>query len=338
MKVAEFSYELPPEAVAQQPAEPRDAARLLDTRDLSDHRFRDLPDLLEPGDLVVVNQTRVRKGRLRGRKVPTGGAVEVLLLGRRGREVWEALIRPARRIRAGMRLDLGRIRGSVVTPPADGRVLLHLEADDDIEGILEREGDLPLPPYIHGWEGDPERYQTVFATSPGSAAAPTAGLHFTPRVLSDLQRRGIGLARVDLEVGLATFRPMTADDIEDHVIHPERFLVPEETATAIEETSAAGGRVVAIGTTVVRTLETMAAAPGVVLPGRGETRLYLRPGFDFRIVDILVTNFHLPRSSLLVLLAGFMGDGWRKAYHVALERGYRFLSFGDAMLCVRRDR
>ncbi len=338
MKVAEFAYDLPPEAVAQQPAEPRDAARLLDTRDLSDHRFRDLPDLLEPGDLVVVNQTRVRKGRLRGRKVPTGGVVEVLLLGRQGHDVWEALIRPARRIRAGTRLDLGRIQGSVVTPPTDGRVLLRLEADGDIEGILEHEGDLPLPPYIHGWEGDPERYQTVFATSPGSAAAPTAGLHFTPRVLSDLRRRGIGLARVDLEVGLATFRPMTADDIEDHVIHPERFLVPEDTATAIEETFAAGGRVVAIGTTVVRTLETMAAAPGVVLPGRGETRLYLRPGFDFRIVDVLVTNFHLPRSSLLVLLAGFMGDRWREAYHVALERGYRFLSFGDAMLCVRGDR
>ncbi len=338
MKTSHFDYTLPAEAVAQRPAEPRDAARLLDARDLSDHRFRDLPALLEPGDLVVVNQTRVRKGRLFGKKARTGGKVELLVLGRRGGEVWEALIRPARKVRPGTELDFGPLRATVLAPPAEGKALVRLEADGDVEEVLERSGELPLPPYIRRWDGDPERYQTVFAESTGSAAAPTAGLHFTPAVLSALERRGVRLARIDLEVGLGTFRPVSTDEVEDHVIHPERFTLPETTAVAVRETAAAGGRVVAVGTTVARTLETMATGPGEVLAGRGETRLYLRPGIEFQVVDVLITNFHLPRSSLLVLLAAFMGDRWREVYRVALQRGYRFLSFGDAMLCVRERR
>lgn len=329
-RVAEFDYDLPEAAIAQRPAEPRDAARLLDTRDLTDHRFSDLPDLLRPGDLVVVNETKVRRARLRGRKRETGGAVEALLLSRHG-ERWEALLRPARRLRPGMEIDFGPIRATILTEPTEGKALVRLRADGDIEQALEEVGELPLPPYIRSWEGDPDRYQTVFAASTGSAAAPTAGLHFTPAVLESLHRRGIEVARVDLEVGVATFRPLSTEFVDEHPLHAERFSVPVETARAVSTAE----RVVAVGTTVTRVLETVAIDRRRILPGRGETRLYLRPGMPFRVVDLLVTNFHLPRSSLLVLLAGFMGDGWRTAYEVALGRGYRFLSFGDAMICAR---
>ncbi len=337
-RVADFDYELAEAAIAQQPADPRDSARLLDARDLSDHRFADLPSLLRPGDLVVVNETKVRKARLRGHKRGTGGAVEALLLSRRGDARWETLLRPARRLRPGTELVFGPVTATVVSTPVGGTALVDFDVDGDLDAVLEEIGEMPLPPYIRSWQGRPDRYQTIFAASPGSAAAPTAGLHFTPEVLAELARRGVAVAKVDLEVGLATFRPLTGERVEDHRMHAEGFTVPEETAELVAETTAAGGRVVAIGTTVTRALETVAVGPGRILPGRGETRLFLRPGVPFQVVDLLVTNFHLPRSSLLVLLAAFMGEGWRDVYETALQRGYRFLSFGDAMICAREAR
>lgn len=332
-----YDYDLPEEAIAQTPVEPRHDSRLLDTRDLTDHGFLELPGLLEPGDLVVVNRTRVRSARLHGRKRDGGGRVEVLLLRRIDDTRWEGLVRPARRIRTGVELELGPIAGTVLTDPHEGRIELGLRAADgrDVEDVLPEVGELPLPPYIHTALDDPERYQTMFADRPGSAAAPTAGLHFTPAVLAGLEARGIATTSVELEVGIGTFRPISVEAVEDHVMHAERYHVGGDAARAVEACRARGGRVVAVGTTVVRVLETVARDDGTVAPGVGETSLYLRPGSRFRVVDDLVTNFHLPRSSLLVMLAAFMGPGWRAAYETALGRGYRFLSFGDAMLCRR---
>ncbi|HSJ27639.1 MAG TPA: tRNA preQ1(34) S-adenosylmethionine ribosyltransferase-isomerase QueA [Acidimicrobiia bacterium] len=331
MDLARFRYELPDDAIAQEPMEPRDAARLLDARDLSDHHFRDLPDLLLPGDLVVMNTTRVRRARLLGHRAGTGGAVELLLLHRNPDGGWSALVSPARRIRAGVELVFGPLQAVVTDDPVDG-VLAVTFAD---ESLLEEVGTVPLPPYIRTELSDPERYQTVYAETPGSAAAPTAGLHFTEGVLRALDARGVERATVELRVGLGTFRPITVDRIEDHEMHREWCAVPEATARAISEARRRGGRVVAVGTTTVRTLETFARPDGTVGHGETETDLFLRPGSTFHVVNLLVTNFHVPGSSLLVMLAAFMGDGWVEAYRVALERRYRFLSFGDAMLCER---
>ena len=335
MRTVEFSYLLPDEAIAQQPAEPRDAARLLDTRDLTDHTFRDLPDLLDRGDLVVVNKTRVRAARLRGTKRDSGGAVEVLLLGIRG-DLWEALVKPARRIKPGVVLDLGLLVAKVAGTLPDGVFRLDLTTIDgsSVEGAVARQGETPLPPYIREPLIDAERYQTVFADRVGSAAAPTAGLHFTDQVVRNLAERGIGLEAVELEVGLDTFRPIGTDQIDDHLMHSEYYSVPEPTAEAIALTRRRGGRVVAIGTTVVRTLESAFDGTGVA-SGEGSTDLFITPGYRFGVVDILITNFHVPASTLVVMMAAFMGPQWRSAYAHALARGYRFLSFGDAMLAER---
>ena len=332
MQTSEFSYLLPEAAIAQQPTEPRDAARLLDTRDMSDRTFRELAELLDPGDLVVVNKTRVRAARLRGAKRPGGGAVEVLLLRTSG-EDWEALVKPARRIRPGVILDLGSLSGEVIGSKPDGVFQLRLVAIDGstVEDVIAREGETPLPPYIRSSLHDPERYQTVFADRVGSAAAPTAGLHFTEQVVQSLQARGIELVSVELEVGLDTFRPIGVEEISDHVMHSERYSVPAETAAAISRIRATGGRVVAVGTTVVRTLET-AFDRGETRVGDGWSDLFITPGYRFKVVDLLVTNFHVPGSTLVVMMAAFMGPGWRSAYAHALARGYQFLSFGDAML------
>lgn len=328
-------YELPPASIAQVPAEPRDAARLLVTRGLEDHRFSDLPDLLAAGDLVVVNRTRVRRARLRGRKEGSGGRVEALLLRPTPRG-WEALLRPARRLRPGSRLQFGEIRATVVAGPERGEGLLELDSGGvPLEEALERWGEVPLPPYFTGRLEDPERYQTVYAARPGSAAAPTAGLHFTPEVLRRLGERGIDLAAVDLDIGVDTFRPIAEGRLEEHRMHREDFSVGVEAATAVAAARRRGGRVVAVGTTVVRALESAAGADGGIRPGPGTTDLFITPGFEFRAVDLLLTNFHVPGSTLVVLVAAFMGEGWREAYRVALERGYRFLSFGDAMLAAR---
>lgn len=326
---------MPEEAIAQSAIEPRHDSRLLDARDLTDHRFLDLPDLLEPGDLVVVNETRVRAARLHGRRVGTGGQVEFLLLERFGDGSWEALARPARRLRPGVVVECDGLTVTLISEPDEGRIRVILDSSDE-EQAVAAVGEMPLPPYFSGVLGNPDRYQTMFANEPGSAAAPTAGLHFTDEVVRRLAERHIAIANVDLHVSLDTFRPMSVEDVEDHTMHTEWCSVPDQTAEAVARTKRQGGRIVAVGTTVVRTLETMSDGSGGVRSGETRTNLFLRPGTEFGVVDLLVTNFHMPGSTLLVLLAAFMGDGWRLAYETALGRGYRFLSFGDAMLAGRQ--
>lgn len=334
-----FDYHLPAWAIAQTPAEPRDAARLMvSLRPLQPPRHkhvRDLPDLLKPGDLLVVNDTRVLPARLHLRK-ETGGAAEVLLLeptGDDGDDRWEALVRPGRRLAPGTVLladdDTPVVEvGEPVAATADdtddgddGRRLVRVLADPD------RYGTVPLPPYIAAPLADPERYQTVYAARPASVAAPTAGLHLTDDVLARCKEKGIDVARVELVVGLDTFRPIAVEWLEDHVMHSERYSVPPETM----EACARAKRVVAVGTTVVRALES--AALGKL---EGRTDLFICGDYPFKVVDLLLTNFHLPRSTLLVLLEAFYGPGWRGLYEQALEGGYNFLSFGDAMLLARQ--
>ena len=328
--MAAYDYDLPPSAIAQVPAEPRESARLLVALDADappEHRsVRDLPDLVGPGDVLVVNETRVRPSRLRLRK-DTGGQVEVLLLepGAAPGE-WDALVRPGRRVPAGTRLAVAPGAPALVevgepTGRDDGSRTVRVLGDLDGHAVLA------LPPYITTELADPERYQTVYARTPGSVAAPTAGLHLSEAVLDRCRDRGADVRTVDLAVGLATFRPVATQRVEDHVMHAERYEVPAETLAAC----AAARRVVAVGTTTVRALES-AAATG---ERSGSTRLFIRDDYPFRVVDVLLTNFHLPRSTLLLLLGAFAGPGWRRLYATALAEGYRFLSFGDAMLVGR---
>jgi len=321
------TYELPESAIAQTPAEPRDAARLLVDRGVAveHHVVRDLPRLLREGDLVVVNETRVLPARLALRKA-TGGAVEVLLLEDLGAGAWRALVRPGRRLPPGTVLDAGDLTVTI-GDRGDGGTRTVTLAADDIDAALAAHGVVPLPPYITTPLADPERYQTVYAATPGSVAAPTAGLHLTSSVLDELAARGIEIARVDLHVGLDTFRPVTAERIEDHEIHAEWYSVPESTLTAVERAE----RVVAIGTTTVRALES-----ALTFGERtGRTRLLIAGDYEWKAVDVLLTNFHLPRSTLLLLVESFVGTRWRDLYATALQEGYRFLSFGDAMLLSR---
>jgi len=342
MRIADFYYDLPPSSIAQEAVEPRDQARLMrlprPEGPPTDHVFRDLPRLLRPGDLLVVNRSRVFPARLLGRREGGGGA-EVFLLRDLGGDRWQALVRPGRRLRPGAHVTVDPGLTVVVETAAvgpEGRRIVQLRADTgSVEAALERAGHVPLPPYIRRPDRpeDRARYQTVFAREKGSVAAPTAGLHFTPALLEALSAAGIRIAEVVLHVGPGTFRPVTAEEVEDHHLEAEPYVVPEETANAIAATRAAGGRVVAVGTTVVRTLEAAARDDGFVPAGAGETALVVRPGFTFRVVDALVTNFHLPRSSLLLLVAAFAGrERVLGAYAEAVRRGYRFYSYGDAML------
>jgi S-adenosylmethionine:tRNA ribosyltransferase-isomerase len=336
MRVSDFTYPLPEAAIAQEPIEPRHDAKLLDTRDMSDHRFLDLSQLLTPGDLVVVNETRVRSARLVGIRSESGGTVELLVLRQLPDGNWEALARPSRRLRPGVRIELPGISATIVEGPQDGLVVVALQAGD-VEAAIEGAGQVPLPPYFRGHLRDSNRYQTMFARLTGSAAAPTAGLHFTNDVVSGLKNRGIEMATIDLHVGIDTFRPMTVENIEDHQMHTEWCSVPDATVEAITATRARGGAVVAVGTTVVRALESSVGPDGAPTSGTRNTNLFLRPGSRFQVVDTLVTNFHVPGSTLMVLVAAFMGDRWRDAYEHALDNSYRFLSFGDAMLATRHD-
>jgi S-adenosylmethionine:tRNA ribosyltransferase-isomerase len=329
---SDLDYDLPPERIAQVPLEPRDRARLLVDRGPAfppaHHVVRDLPDLLEPGDLLVVNDTRVRRARLRLSR-PTGGAAEVLLLEPAG-DAWEALVKPSGRIPPGTRLRAGELVVEVGEDLGTGRRLVTIVAGDP-----DAAGDLPLPPYIHTPLADPERYQTVYADRPASAAAPTAGLHLTTEVLDSSRARGIGLATVELVVGLDTFRPIATEEVDDHPMHTEAYAVPDGTTAAVAATRAAGGAIVAVGTTVVRALESSAATGAT----SGRTDLFIRPGYRFAVVDRLLTNFHVPRTTLLALVAAFTGGRWRDLYAAALaDPAYRFLSFGDAMLLTREDR
>jgi S-adenosylmethionine:tRNA ribosyltransferase-isomerase len=343
LRLSEFDYDLPPERIAQEPVTPRDAARLLVLRradgSISHRVFRDLPELLHPDDLLVINETRVTAVRLFGVRAGSGGAVEALLLRPAGApDVWEALVRPGRRVRVGDRLDFeeaGLSAEVMGLTEAGGRTLRFEAASGAVDAALARRGRVPLPPYITAPLADPERYQTVYARTPGSAAAPTAGLHFTPELLRRIAERGVRTARVRLDVGLGTFRPIRTEEVSAHEMHAESFAVDAETAEAV---NACRGRVIAVGTTTLRALETAAqgAPPGSrVQAAAGETRLFIRPGFGFRAVDALVTNFHQPRSTLLLLVAAFAGrENLRRVYGAALAEGYRFLSFGDAtFLC-----
>jgi S-adenosylmethionine:tRNA ribosyltransferase-isomerase len=331
LRTDDFDYQLPAAAIAQRPAVPRESARLLDCRGLEDRRFFELPRMLDEGDLVVLNTTKVRAARLRGTKQDTGGGVEVLLLGEGVRGEWEVLIRPSRRVRPGARLLFGPASATVLERPVSGRTTLRF--DVDVEALAAEIGEVPLPPYITAPLADPSEYQTVFAEALGSAAAPTAGLHFSGGVLSEFAERGVDVASIDLHVGVDTFRPIAEPTVEAHQMHSERFEIPVETAVAFEAARRRGGRIVAIGTTVVRALES-AVSGGHLDPGTASTELFIRPGHRFEAVDAMVTNFHVPRSTLIVLVAAFVGDDWRRVYETALHRGYRFLSFGDAMFAV----
>jgi S-adenosylmethionine:tRNA ribosyltransferase-isomerase len=303
---------------------------------MSDHTFLDLPELLHHDDLLVVNETRVRAARLLGTRRETGGTVELLLLERLEDGSWEALAKPARRLRRGVVIEFEGFEATILGEPDEGKVRVSLSAADE-EQAVSRAGAIPLPPYFTGSLPHPDRYQTIFASAPGSAAAPTAGLHFTPQVLERTRDRGIDIATVDLHVSLDTFRPIAVAEIEDHRMHSEWCHVPESTADAIGRARSRNGRVVAVGTTVARTLESMSDGAGRVSAGEKRTDLFLKPGSRFDVVDALITNFHMPGSTLLVLLAGFMGGRWREAYEIALEHGYRFLSFGDSMFAERLD-
>jgi S-adenosylmethionine:tRNA ribosyltransferase-isomerase len=353
LSMDDFAYDLPGSAIAQTPIEPRDSARLLDATSTDAdgsgivHRHvHDLPDLLRAGDVLVLNETRVIPARIKLQK-PTGGAVEVLLVDRTPDGAWKALVRPSKRVPAGTRLAAGddltveigdvldggqrrvRLLGS---DPSGAAGAFRELSDGETELALERHGEAPLPPYITATLGDSSRYQTVYARTPGSAAAPTAGLHFTPDVLERCRAKGVSVHTVDLCVGLDTFRPVTVERPEDHDIHSERYRVAPETLDACRAARAAGGRVIAVGTTSVRALES-AAASGAP---EGRTALFIYGEYDFRLVDVLMTNFHMPRTSLLLLVDSFAGPKWRVVYREALAAGYRFLSFGDATLFARQ--
>jgi S-adenosylmethionine:tRNA ribosyltransferase-isomerase len=339
--VSLFDYELPPERIAQHPLAERDASRLLvldrRTGAIRHRVFRDLPDLLDPGDLVVANRSRVFPARLLGRREGGGGA-EVMLVRDRTDGTWEALLRPGRRLRAGARIRVADDLAVVVLEP--GQAVLRrvrLESPEPVGTALDRHGHVPLPPYIHREDRpeDRDRYQTIYARETGSVAAPTAGLHFTSAVLTRLAERGVGWTDLVLHVGPGTFRPVEVDQVENHKVDTERFDVPPETAEAIAQTRGRGGRVVAVGTTTTRVLESAVAADGRIRAGAGETDLVIVPGFGFRAVDALVTNFHLPRSSLLLLVSAFAGrERTLDAYAEAIREGYRFYSYGDAMLIL----
>jgi S-adenosylmethionine:tRNA ribosyltransferase-isomerase len=331
MQLADFDYVLPPERIAQTPVEPRDAARLLvldrSGGEVQHRHVYDLPSLLRAGDLLVANRSRVLPARVHG-TLRGGGRAELLLLRRLAPGTWEALARPARRLRRGDTVRVSDDLSARVTAVRD-EGLREIFVEDD--AALLAAGSTPLPPYIHGWTGDPERYQTVFADTDGSAAAPTAGLHFTPELVERLAAAGVGLTTILLHVGLDTFRPVTESDPRTHHIHREWFEVPVEAQRAIALVRARGGRLVAIGTTVVRTLETWAATG----QAEGWTDLFILPGHKFSAVDVLITNFHLPQSSLLMLVSAFAGrERILGAYADAVRHEYRFYSFGDAMLIL----
>ena len=346
MRLEDFDYALPVERIAQRPAQPRDSSRLMvldHTSGSIQHRsFRDLPTLLTPGDALILNETRVIPARLRARKLPGGGRVELLLLEREGPRTWQALV-GGKGLRPGRRLQVEGGPEAEVVEQLDGARRL-VRFDRPITPELERLGESPLPPYIHEPVRDPAEYQTVYARNPGSAAAPTAGLHFTPALLQSLEVRGLRIGKITLHIGLDTFAPVRASDPRRHAIHSEWCSVPEAALEAVAAARAEGRRVVAVGTTVVRALETAAAAATLAAgsaahtrpePFEGRTDLFILPGFEFKLVDAMLTNFHLPRTTLLMLVSAFAGrERVLAAYEAARESGYRFYSFGDAMLIL----
>ena len=338
MKTSDFYYDLPQELIAQTPMEKRDGSRLMTldrrTGETGHRHFYDLPSLLRPGDCLIMNDSRVLPARLLGRRLPGGGACEVLLLTDKGENVWECLVRPGRKLRAGARMTFGdgSLTAEVAEELADGNRLVRFAYEGIFLEVLERLGKMPLPPYIKEELQDQERYQTVYSKVLGSAAAPTAGLHFTPELLRELESKGVNLGYVTLHVGLGTFRPVKEEELTDHAMHSEFCTVPSETAELINRTNAAGGRVICVGTTSCRTLESWAGEDGHMEARSGWTNIYLYPGSRFKVMDGLVTNFHLPESTLIMLVSAFAGrEAVLAAYREAVKERYRFFSFGDAM-------
>jgi S-adenosylmethionine:tRNA ribosyltransferase-isomerase len=339
---ADYDFALPHELIAQTPLARRDASRLMvvdrATQTISHRNFADLPSLIAPGDLLVVNRSRVVKARLLGRRVGSGAPAEIFLLSPLGDDRYEALVSPGGKLKPGRVVEIAPGFNAEILEVTERRTrIVHLTADAGVERAIEAHGHTPLPPYIERVDDatDVERYQTVYAREPGSVAAPTAGLHFTPELLAALDARGVRRGEVVLHVGAGTFKPVEVDDPAKHQMHEERYLVPDATAQAIVETRAAHGRVWAVGTTTARTLESAAADDGSVHAGSGETRIFIRPPARPRVVDALITNFHLPRSTLIMLVAAFAGyDLTMRAYREAIAERYRFYSYGDAMTIV----
>ena len=342
MKTSDFDYALPEELIAQTPVEPRDHSRLMvihrDAGTREHKRFYNVIDYLRPGDALVINETKVIPARLLGVKEDTGVPVEVLLLRRENAADWEALVRPGRRLKPGAVCSFGdgALRCEVLGNVAEtGGRLVRFHYEGVFEELLDRLGQMPLPPYIHERLADPSRYQTVYARAEGSAAAPTAGLHFTPELLARIREKGVTVVPVLLHVGLGTFRPVKEEDVDNHVMHAEFYQVTSEAADTLNRIRRDGGRLICVGTTSVRTIETVATADGVIHPGSGETAIFIKPGVQIKAVDGLITNFHLPQSTLLMLVSTFLGrESALDAYNEAVRERYRFFSFGDAMLIL----
>jgi len=339
MKTSDFYYELPKELIAQTPIEKRDASRLLtldrQTGKTEHHHFYELPQFLRPGDCLILNDSRVLPARLLGQRLPGGGACEVLLLIDRGDRVWECLVRPGKKMRVGAKLSFGNgeLTAEIIDEVEGGNRLVRFDYEGIFLEVLEHLGKMPLPPYIKEELADQERYQTVYSKVLGSAAAPTAGLHFTQDLLRQIGDMGVGIGYVTLHVGLGTFRPVKEDDIESHEMHQEYCIIPQETADLINRTKAGGGRCICVGTTSCRTLESWAAEDGTMKASAGWTGIYIYPGYRFKVMDALITNFHLPESTLIMLVSAFAGrEHILDAYNEAVRERYRFFSFGDAML------
>ena len=344
MRRTDFWYDLPQELIAQTPIEPRNASRMLvvdrKSGDVEHRHFYNLCDYLRKGDLLVLNDSRVLPARIYGEREDTGSFIEFLLLEQRGNDEWEILCRPGKKAKIGTRFVFGggRLRAEITDVLNDGNRMARFSYDEgNIYSVLDEIGQMPLPPYITEKLEDKERYQTVYSHEIGSSAAPTAGLHFTKEMLADIENSGVNIAYVTLHVGLGTFRPVKEDHILDHRMHSEHYEIPERTAQLIAETKANGGRVIAVGTTSCRTLEAAAALYGKVIPCEGRTEIFIYPGFKFRVLDGLITNFHLPESTLIMLVSAFLGyDKTMSAYRTAVAEKYRFFSFGDSMFIADR--
>ena len=343
MKTSDFYYDLPQELIAQTPLERRDTSRLMvldpQTQEIEHRHFFDLIDYLEPGDCLVMNDSRVLPARLLGKRIPTGGAVEVLLLTDKGNKTWECLVKPGRKLHEGTRISFGdgMLIAEVSEVLESGNRLVRFEYEGIFLELLEQLGKMPLPPYIKEELEDGERYQTVYSRVTGSAAAPTAGLHFTKELLEHIAAKGVNLAYITLHVGLGTFRPVKVDDVTQHHMHSEFCMISAETAELLNKTRKAGKRIVCVGTTSCRTLESLADENGVFTERSAWTDIFIYPGYKFRAMDALVTNFHLPESTLIMLVSAFAGyDFIMRAYREAVEERYRFFSFGDAMFIQRR--
>lgn len=341
LKKTDFYFDLPQELIAQDPLEDRSASRLLvlnkDTGAVEHHRFQEITNYLRPGDCLVLNNTKVIPARLLGVKEDTGAAIEVLLLKRHGNDVWETLVKPGKKARPGTKIVFGEgaLRAEVLEVVEEGNRLIQFSYEGIFEEVLDRLGEMPLPPYITHKLQDKNRYQTVYAKYEGSAAAPTAGLHFTEKLLEEIRAMGVETAFVTLHVGLGTFRPVKAENLSDHHMHSEHYEITEETADIINRTKENGGRVFCVGTTSCRTIESAADADGRVQAGCGDTEIFIYPGYRFKVLDCLITNFHLPESTLVMLVSALAGrENVLAAYREAVEERYRFFSFGDAMLII----